>query len=379
MKYFSLFSGIGGFEIGIGKVYQGLGRTKQAMAKRRNSGNTTSRRIEEEKQGVSCVGYSETDKYAEAIYRYHYPEHKNFGDATRIVPEEIPDFDLLIAGFPCQSFSIAGKRKGFEDTRGTLFYEIARIASVKRPELLLLENVKGLLSHDNGKTFGFILSTLSDLGYICEWQVLNSKDYGVPQNRERAFIIGHLGGISGQAVFPIGEDGEGNNETQGRASEQGERVRGDFASVDSRTGSTARGQHLIHNVYGGFGEKKPREFKDYSPTIRTPKGGGHLPVVACLTPDRAEKCQHGRRMKGDGEPMFTLTGQDIHGIAQGTRIRRLTPTECERLQAFPDDWTKWGMIDGKKVKISDTQRYKCLGNAVTSNVVAEIMKRILEF
>jgi DNA-cytosine methyltransferase len=177
MNYFSMFSGIGGFELGI-----------------QNTGTT------------DCVGYSELDKHAVQIYRKHFPKHRNFGDATAIVPSEIPSFDLLTAGFPCQSFSIAGKRQGFEDTRGTLFYEIARIASVKRPKLLFLENVKGLLSHDNGQTFGTILSTLSDLGYVLEWQILNSKDYGVPQNRERVFIVGQRKDAGQIPVFPLEYD-----------------------------------------------------------------------------------------------------------------------------------------------------------------------------
>jgi DNA (cytosine-5)-methyltransferase 1 len=184
MKYFSMFSGIGGFEYGIEKAIK----------------------------GAECVGFSEIDKYAIAIYKYHFPTHTEFGDAFKIDPGTIPDFDLLCGGFPCQAFSIAGKRGGFEDTRGTLFFEIARIVSVKRPKFLLLENVKGLLSHDHGKTFGTILSTLSDLGYFLEWQVLNSKDFGVPQNRERVFIVGHLGGISRGQVFPIGEVGQNNPE-----------------------------------------------------------------------------------------------------------------------------------------------------------------------
>ena len=171
-----MFSGIGGFELGI------------------------QRSIPESE----CVGFSEIDKNAISIYKAHFPTHTNYGSAFDIVPEQLPDFDLLCGGFPCQSFSIAGKRGGFEDTRGTLFFEIARIARVKRPKLLFLENVKGLLSHDHGRTFGTILATLSDMGYFCEWQVLNSKDYGVPQNRERVFIIGHLGGAGGRQVFPIG-------------------------------------------------------------------------------------------------------------------------------------------------------------------------------
>ena len=162
MKYFSMFSGIGGFEYGIQKA--------------------TNNQWE-------CVGYSEIDKYAIQVYSKHFPTHTNYGNATKINPTELPDFDILVGGFPCQSFSIAGKRKGFEDTRGTLFFEIARILKAKKPSTCLLENVKGLVNHNGGKTFATILSTLSELGYDVEWQVLNSKHFGVPQNRERVFII----------------------------------------------------------------------------------------------------------------------------------------------------------------------------------------------
>jgi DNA (cytosine-5)-methyltransferase 1 len=172
MKYLSLFSGIGGFELGIGDKGE-------------------------------CVGYSEKDKYAIQVYSRHF-DHRNYGDITKINEKALPDFDLIVGGFPCQAFSIAGKRHGFQDTRGTLFFDIARIAREKQPRLLLLENVKGLLSHDEGRTFLTILCTLDELGYDCQWQVLNSKDFGVPQNRERVFIIGHLRGTRRPEVFPIG-------------------------------------------------------------------------------------------------------------------------------------------------------------------------------
>ena len=174
LKYFSTFSGIGGFELGIDNK-------------------------------AECIGFSEIDKYATEIYKKHFPGHKNYGDITTINASELPDFDLLVGGFPCQSFSLAGKRKGFEDTRGTLFFELARILQAKQPGLFIFENVKGLLSHDNGQTFKTIIATLTELGYDCQWQVLNSKNFGVPQNRERVYIIGHIRGTSRPKVFPFGK------------------------------------------------------------------------------------------------------------------------------------------------------------------------------
>ena len=183
-----MFSGIGGFELGIGDRGE-------------------------------CIGYSEIDKYAIKTYEEHF-NHVNYGDATKINAGELPDFDLLVGGFPCQAFSVAGKRLGFNDTRGTLFFDIARILAEKRPRHLVLENVKGLLSHDSGKTFQTIVGVLTDLGYFVEWQVLNSKDFGVPQNRERVFIVGHLGGEPRRKVFPIRQSPEISSKGDGQESSE---------------------------------------------------------------------------------------------------------------------------------------------------------------
>ena len=175
MKYLSLFSGIGGFELGI-----------------QNSN------IE-----MECIGFSEIDKYAKSVYIRHFPQHKDLGDATKIRTEDLPDFDLLVGGFPCQAFSVAGKRRGFGDTRGTLFFEIARILKDKRPRYFLLENVRGLLSHNKGETFQTILEVLSDLGYVVQWTLLNSADFQVPQRRERVFIEGYIREECGGEVLSV--------------------------------------------------------------------------------------------------------------------------------------------------------------------------------
>lgn len=159
-----MFSGIGGFEVGL-----------------QNS-----------KHDFQCVGFSEIDPYAVSIYEKNFPNHINYGDATKIRTEELPDFDFLVGGFPCQAFSVAGKRRGFDDTRGTLFFEIARVLKDKRPRYFLLENVRGLLSHEKGKTFQTILKVLSDLGYVVQWTLLNSADFKVPQRRERVFVEGYI-------------------------------------------------------------------------------------------------------------------------------------------------------------------------------------------
>jgi len=376
MKYFSMFSGIGGFELGIQQAYESLkdresiqGAEWGSVQSTGDKSNIESRDNEQPKtrrdrklQQPENIGYSELDKYAIQIYEKHF-KHKNYGDCTKITASTLPDFDLLVGGFPCQAFSIAGKREGFDDTRGTLFFDIARILEEKRPEYLLLENVKGLLSHDQGRTFKTILSSLTELGYDIQTMVLNSKNFGVPQNRERVFIAGCLGGWGGRKVFSFREDDKicskwckSRNKATGKNIQDIEGGRGCSQHINQLN----QPKHSNDRVYGEDG---------ISPTLNTMQGGRRQPFVApVLTPDRLVKRQHGRRIKEDGEPSFTLTGQDKHGVMLDSKIRRLTPVECERLQSFPDGWTEG---------LSDTQRYKTLGNAVTVNVVREVMKNIL--
>lgn len=176
IRYFSMFSGIGGFELGIEQAAHELGITTE------------------------CVGYSEIDTAAIRTYEEHF-NHDNYGDATLIDATTLPEFDLLVGGFPCQAFSIAGKRLGFDEARGTLFFDIARILDARQPRHFILENVKGLLNHNSGQTLRTILRTLDGLGYDVQWKVLNSKDHGVPQNRERIYLVGNLGGTPRPEVF----------------------------------------------------------------------------------------------------------------------------------------------------------------------------------
>lgn len=345
MKYLSTFSGIGGFELGMGKEHE-------------------------------CIGYSEIDSYAVQIYQSHFPEHKNYGDITTINAEELPDFDLLVGGFPCQSFSIAGKRGGFEDTRGTMFFELARILRAKQPRLFVFENVKGLLSHDNGNTFRTIISTLDELGYDCEWQVLNSKNHGVPQNRERVFIIGHLRGTPRPQVFPFGETtrttdtGLNTSNTEVASTLRSRYGNGTGSHINQLNNPT----HSNDRVYGADG---------ISPTLNTMQGGMRQPFVKVPEATKKgfaeategdsinlsipnSKTRRGRVGKGIAQTLDT--GMQQHTLTSDMKIRRLTPVECERLQRFPDGWTEG---------VSDTQRYKTLGNAVTVNVIRDIFEKIL--
>jgi len=192
MKYLSLFSGIGGFELGINNAYE---NTKIRLIQQEASEPRDSRDIESRGDYTKpdCIGFSEIDKYATEVYQKHFPKHKALGDITKFEWDKLDDFDLLVGGFPCQAFSIAGKRKGFEDTRGTLFFDIAKGLKIKQPSFVVLENVKGLMSHDKGKTLETILESLQELGYYVNIEVYNSKDFGVPQNRERIiFICKHI-------------------------------------------------------------------------------------------------------------------------------------------------------------------------------------------
>lgn len=323
MKFLDLFAGIGGFRLGM------------------------------EMAGHECVGHCEIDKFANKSYlAMHRPKEGEWyaADIRRISPGDLPEAEVYCFGFPCQAFSIAGKRGGFTDTRGTLFFEVMRLVKERKPNILFAENVKGLLSHDSGRTFGTIIRAMDELGYDVEWQVLNSKNFGVPQHRERVFIVGHLRGTGGRKVFPITQDGR---ETDGIP-------RQTVNTITTRTGQGRR-------VYDPTG---------VSITLSSQGGGiGNttgLYAVPVLTPDRINIRQNGRRFKESGEPMFTLTGQDRHGVMiKDYKIRKLTPKECFRLQGFPDEY-----FERAASVNSDSQLYKQAGNSVTVNVIYEIARKL---
>lgn len=361
MRYFSTFSGIGGFELGIQLAYEKKLRSKdkkQGFQGIRNSKRQHSKRTDISTERLTCVGFSEIDKYAIQVYQKQFPTHKNYGDITKIDAASLPDFDLIVGGFPCQSFSVAGKRGGFSDTRGTMFFELARIIKEKQPRFFVFENVKGLLSHDKGNTFYTIITTLDELGYDCQWQVLNSKNHGVPQNRERVFIIGHFRGTSRPEVFPFGEDANPLTPKGGRQA---------LNAVVSRclTATDAK-MHLDGNYIHQLNQPTHSNDRVYgtdgvSPTLNTMQGGNRQPFITDPQGRKNKVCKP--------KPYASTLRANTHGNEQVVNhIRRLTPTECERLQGFPDGWTEG---------VSDTQRYKTLGNAVTVNVIRDIFKLLL--
>ena len=304
IRYFSMFTGVGGFELGIESANNDKFNTESQNNNERIESDTSTSDGERRRtcsDGFECIGFSEIDKYANQLLAKRFPNIPNFGDCTKIEADKLPDFDMLCGGFPCQSFSIAGKRRGFQDTRGTMFFHIARILEVKRPKIVWLENVKGLLNHDKGETFRVIIQTLSELGYDVQWMVLNSKFFGVPQNRERVFIIGSSRGTSRPEILPFRE------------------VTGENMQINQMNNPS-------HSYYRLF-----------NPTGIAP----------------AFRSSNGNKVAKIAEPSM--------------KVRRLTPTECERLQGFPDGWTEG---------FSDTQRYKMMGNAVTVNVIKAIAERL---
>lgn len=391
VKYFSTFSGIGGFELGIQNAY----RSTLRIGQEDKTGDKGQRLFASEGKDISskegrprtsssnflnerplCIGYSEIDKYAIKVYERQFPNVRNYGDITKIKAEELPDFDCLVGGFPCQAFSIAGKRKGFDDTRGTLFFDLARILRAKQPRLFVFENVKGLLSHDNGNTFRTIIATIAELGYDCQWQVVNSKNHGVPQNRERVIIVGHLRGTSRPQVFPI--TGANRKDTRIIGQDVAYTIdanyhKGTNTLAKSRRSLVQVGTLRIYNDGNGFREMKT----GLAPTIpsRAREDGSGQPVIIAA---QRWRYNNGGKIEQQLEPRFdgvsnTLTAVQKDNMLYKPMIRRLTPIECERLQGFPDDWTKYGMGG---VLISDTQRYKMCGNAVTTNVIQSVFERI---
>lgn len=358
IKFIDLCSGIGGF----------------------HSGLTATGHYE-------CVGHAEIDPHASKAYAAIYGKEGglNYGDLRKIKPKKLPDFDLLCAGFPCQSFSVAGRRLGFKDTRGTIFFEIARIIAEKRPSFILLENVPGLLSHDGGRTLTTIFSSLVEMGYNLEWMVLNSKYFGVPQQRRRLYIVGYLDSRCAGKVFPLGSS-NAKNLKQLIPGAQGQRV----YETDGIACTQCAGA-------GGWGGRTGLYFIDMNInpkitdvarciTARHDSGvsnhrGEHSAVLieeepprAVLTPDREKVRQQGRRLKEPEEAMFTITAQDKHGIYHKGRIRKLMPIECWRLQGFTDEQFYKAEATGLK----DGHLYKMDGNAVSVPVITAIGQKIYE-
>ena len=422
INHLDLFSGIGGFHLGF------------------------------EKAGFEVNSYfSEVDKYAIDVYKNNFKNSNYVGSVTDVRGTQLPKIDAITFGSPCQDFSLAGKRKGMGGQRSSLITEAIRLIDECRPRFFVWENVKGTFSSNNGEDFWAIIQAFTNLGgYRLEWQLLNTKWF-LPQNRERIYLVGHLGNGSGGQVFPIRESSKQINELQ--------RQQTNTCCLTTRYGADGNGSYLIerklntqkvevgtlrtHNDGKGF-----RKIKDGDcPTIpaRAREDGSGQPIIKINSAtskgyeEAAEgdsinysnpnsETRRGRVGKGVAQTLDTACNQEVIGAMRGrynkdnkteqqfdkqicefiekesvfektnrvyktngisptltatsaderiineNKIRRLTPIECERLQGFPDNWTEYG----ESGKISDTQRYKMCGNAVTVDVVEAVANSIIK-
>ena len=334
MNIVSLFSGIGGFELGILQA--------DPIAE--------------------FVFSSEIDKYARSIYRKQFGVEPS-GDITKINASDVPDHDILCGGFPCQDISIAGKREGLCGARSGLFYEIIRIVREKKPMLILIENVRGIFSSNGGWDFARILIELEGAGYDVEWQILDTAAF-LPQRRERVFIIGHLrtAGRCRRKIFPIRKSGRLGNERKPTV-----------YTIDANYfKGPAHQQRTMILCDSGKGRSNQIRGEIIAP-LRANTGAGHNNVVCTYNsgPDVAKCITVGGHSGGNHSDMTVLKTDN--------RLRRLTPTEVERLQGFPDSWTAEGIDEnGNTIQISDTQRYKSLGNAVSVPVIEFLFRHIMK-
>lgn len=351
MNYIDLFSGIGGFALGL------------------------------QQAGIWFENhwFSEIDKNAINIYKKHFPKAKELGDVQTIRDVSGLQADIITFGFPCQDLSVAGKRQGLAGDRSGLFFEAMRIIRELKPQYFIFENVKGLLTNNRGADFVRCLREIADIGlYECEWQLVNTS-WVLPQNRERIYFVGHFAGKSGTEIFPLIY---GNGKTVGIQKQCANSLTCDGYTKIRQASYVIESKQFQKVKQINKTEKSHQQDHIYHPTGITHTlnccGGGNLePKIVCpiLTPERENKRQNGRRMKENGEPSFTLTTQDRHGIYDGVSIRKLTPLECERLQGFPDGWTEYGANDKK---MSDSARYKALGNAVTVDFPRMIGEKIIK-
>ena len=281
-----------------------------------------------ERAGMQIAWQSENDPHASAVLAEHWPEITNLGDIHGI--RTPPDVDVLAGGFPCQDYSVAGPREGLAGDRGALWWEFHRLIAAGRPRWVIGENVPGLLSSRAGADFATIIDSLTELGYRVAWRVLDAQYFGVAQRRRRVFIVGSLGAGSPSEVLALAEGLSGHPQP-------------------SRTSGQSDAPTLGARTKGGGGLGTDTELD-----------GGLIPSLSYALTARAAM---------DRPESGAVTLIPFHATQGPSMVRRLTPTECERLQGFPDGWTQ---------SQSDTQRYRQMGNAVAVPVAEWIMRRIAE-
>lgn len=342
MKYFEMFVGVGGFSLGMPDDWE-------------------------------CVGFSEIDKYASMVLKYHYPNVINYGDCTKIRWEQIPDFDFLTGGSPCQDFSIAGKRRGLGGSRSSLAWEFIRALRDKQPRYFIWENVRGAVSSRGGWDFANLLVAFSESGYSLWWQVLNAKDFGVPQNRERIFVVGFREESPKEIFFERENEGNG---FEGNKTKQGGEV---MATLTGRSagGGNARGNYI--NVLN----KTSQHYRLYdenglAPTLQSQSGmSSQKHPFIIVSRGRGKNNEQKLELRKDSLSNTLIKVEKDNYIFDG-QVRKLMPIECERLMSWPDNHTKYGINEkGNKIEISDSQRYKMCGNGVVSNVVRGIINNLI--
>jgi len=369
-----LFSGIGGFHLGF------------------------------ERAGYKVNSYfSEVDKHAVAVYKNQFKDSTYVGSVTDVRGEDLPRIDLITFGSPCQDFSLAGKRKGMGGERSSLITEAIRLVHECRPRVFIWENVKGTFSSNNGEDFWAIIQAFANIGgYRCEWQLCNTSWF-LPQNRERIYLVGYLAETRGdwRGVFPIGENNKADDGVQRQVSKTltcryTADSNGSFLITNQQSAETFKVKSatskeavvepkIIGYTRDAKGKVTDRHLKDEAGTIHSSSGGGgntdqFVQDVKVGTWRTHKDGQGFREVKGGNCPTIPAraredgSGQPV--IETSYRIRRLTPIECERLQGFPDNHTEYGNYDGEVKKMSNTQRYKQCGNAVTVDVVQAIANKL---
>ena len=319
--FIDLFAGVGGIRLGFEQACKDLGFNAE------------------------CVFTSEIDEWACRTYRKNFPIdiHDPKSDITKVDETKLPDFDVLLAGFPCQAFSIAGKRGGFDDTRGTLFFDVARIIKEKQPQAFLLENVKGLINHRGGKTLEVIVNTLEkDLGYTVFYKVLNAKDYGLAQMRERIYIVGFRGDCGGGFDFPLPVSKSELKVIRDIIEENPVDAKYYLSTVYIECIKAHKARHQAKGH--GFGY----EIRDLDEVAGAIVCGGMGKERNLIIDTRQTDLTPTTHIKGE----YNRDG-----------LRRMTPKEWERLQGFPDDWT---------AGIADVHRYKQMGNSVAVPVIKAV-------